>query len=109
MPTIWIIGDSTVEDNTPPFRGWGWALPELVREGVTVKNHALSGRSSRSFRAEGLFEPVERALGEMVRAHEGWRLCAFSGDPSFERNARLKAQKRRRLYNGRLECELMWF
>ncbi len=52
---------------------------------------------------------VERALGEMARAHEGWRLCAFSGDPSFERNARMKAQKRRRLYNGRLECELMWF
>ena len=64
MNTIYIIGDSTVEDNKPPFRGWGWALPELVREGVTVKNHALSGRSSRSFRVEGLFEPVERALGE---------------------------------------------
>ena len=63
MNTIYIIGDSTVDDNQPPFRGWGWALPRYVREGVTVKNHALSGRSSRSFRAEGLFEPVERALG----------------------------------------------
>ena len=52
---------------------------------------------------------VERALGDMRRAHPAWRLCAFSGDPSFERNARLRAQKRRRLYNGRLECELMWF
>ena len=68
MPTIFIIGDSTVEDNKPPFRGWGWALPEHVREGVTVRNHALSGRSSRSFRAEGLFEPVERdlAAGDML-------------------------------------------
>ena len=64
MNTIYIIGDSTVEDNQPPFRGWGWALPQFVREGVRVKNHALSGRSSRSFRAEGLFEPVEQALGE---------------------------------------------
>ncbi len=63
MNTIYIIGDSTVDDNQPPFRGWGWALPRYVREGVTVKNHALSGRSSRSFRAEGLFEPVEKALG----------------------------------------------
>ena len=63
MAVIWIVGDSTVEDNQPPFRGWGWALPQYVREGVTVKNHALSGRSSRSFRAEGLFEPVEKALG----------------------------------------------
>ena len=42
MPVIYIIGDSTVEDNQPPFRGWGWALPRYVREGVTVKNYALS-------------------------------------------------------------------
>ncbi|MBR2822813.1 MAG: rhamnogalacturonan acetylesterase [Clostridia bacterium] len=62
MPTVWIIGDSTVEDNTPPFRGWGWALPRYVREGVTVRNHALSGRSSRSFREEGLFAPVEQGM-----------------------------------------------
>ena len=63
MNTIYIIGDSTVEDNQPPFRGWGWALPQFVRDGVSVKNYALSGRSSRSFRAEGLFEPVEREIG----------------------------------------------
>ena len=64
MPTIWIIGDSTVEDNTPPFRGWGWALPEYVKEGVQVKNHALSGRSTRSFWNEGLFEPVRQGMGQ---------------------------------------------
>ena len=34
MPKIYILGDSTVEDNTPPFRGWGWALPEYLAEGV---------------------------------------------------------------------------
>ena len=62
MATIWIIGDSTVDNNTPPFRGWGWAMPAFVREGVEVRNHALSGRSSRSFRAEGLFEPVEKGM-----------------------------------------------
>ncbi|MBR5985303.1 MAG: hypothetical protein IK019_02715, partial [Clostridia bacterium] len=64
MPRIFIIGDSTVEDNKPPFRGWGWALPEHVRQGVEVKNHALSGRSSLSFRKEGLFEPVEKEMRE---------------------------------------------
>ena len=68
MPTIWIIGDSTVEDNQPPFRGWGWALPQYVCPGVTVRNIALSGRSSRSFRAEGLFAPAERdmAAGDLL-------------------------------------------
>ena len=62
MPAIYIIGDSTVEDNQPPFRGWGWALPKYVKEGVSVRNHALSGRSTRSFLEEGLWEPVEQGL-----------------------------------------------
>ncbi len=62
MPTIWVIGDSTVEDNKPPFRGWGWALPQHAAEGVTVRNHALSGRSTRSFRDEGLFTPVQEGM-----------------------------------------------
>ena len=68
MPTIWIIGDSTVEDNQPPFRGWGWALPAFVKEGVAVKNRALSGRSSRSFWEEGLFRPVAEGMraGDML-------------------------------------------
>ena len=68
MPTIFILGDSTVEDNKSPFRGWGWALPHHTRDGVTVRNLALSGRSSRSFREEGLFKPAERDLtaGDLV-------------------------------------------
>ena len=68
MPVIYISGDSTVEDNQPPFRGWGWALPRYVKENVTVRNHALSGRSSRSFREEGLFRPVEKeiAAGDLL-------------------------------------------
>ena len=62
MPTIYIIGDSTVEDNTPPFRGWGWALPDYVAPGVQVANHAMSGRSSLSFMNEGRFAPVEEGM-----------------------------------------------
>ena len=64
MNTVYIIGDSTVEDNQPPFRGWGWAFPKYVREGVCVKNAALSGCSSRSFREQGLFDPVEAGMAE---------------------------------------------
>ena len=62
MPTIWIIGDSTVEDNKPPFRGWGWAIPQFAAEGYAVRNHGLSGRSTRSFRDEGLFKPVQEGM-----------------------------------------------
>ena len=51
-----------MEDNKPPFRGWGWALPKYVKENVSVRNHALSGRSTRSFLEEGLWDPVEKAI-----------------------------------------------
>ncbi len=68
MPVIWVIGDSTVETNTPPFRGWGWALPEFTAEGVTVDNHAKSGRSTRSFRDEERFVPIQEGMkpGDML-------------------------------------------
>ncbi len=68
MPTIYLIGDSTVDTAAEPFRGWGWAFPLYVREGIAVENHAASGRSSRSFREEGRFGPVREKLqaGDML-------------------------------------------
>ncbi|MCR5567138.1 MAG: class I SAM-dependent RNA methyltransferase [Clostridiales bacterium] len=40
----------------------------------------------------------------LKKRHPGWRLCAISSDPAFERCFGRKADKKRRLYNGRLEC-----
>ena len=62
MPTIWLVGDSTVTDNTPPFRGWGWCLPEFVREGVRVRNLAESGCSSKSFLDQGRFDEAREGM-----------------------------------------------
>ncbi len=62
MGKIFLIGDSIVDANRGPIRGWGWALPRYVRAGVEVRNHAMSGRSSRSFREEGRFDPVEAEM-----------------------------------------------
>ncbi len=62
MPTIYLIGDSTVQASAPPFRGWGWALPRFTAEGVAVENHGLSGTSTKSFMDQGLFAPVEEKL-----------------------------------------------
>ena len=42
MTKIYIIGDSTVENNTPPFRGWGWALPEYLREDWLTEDRLAS-------------------------------------------------------------------
>lgn len=54
-------------------------------------------------------QAVARDLGELLRRHPGAALCAISPDPGFERQVGMKAKKRRRLYNGRLECEYLVF
>ena len=45
-----------------------------------------------------------RELNSLKRRHPTWSMCVISSDPSFERFFGRKADKKRRLYNGRLEC-----
>lgn len=52
---------------------------------------------------------VERQLSLLQERTPGWSLCAISADLGFERNFGRRADKKRRLYNGRLECEFMTF
>jgi lysophospholipase L1-like esterase len=64
--TIFLIGDSTMA-NKPlipenPERGWGQMLPPYFKAGVLVENHAMNGRSSKSFRDEGRWQTVENLL-----------------------------------------------
>ena len=40
----------------------------------------------------------------LKQRHPTWKLCAISSDPAFERSFGKRADKKRRLYNGRLEC-----
>lgn len=61
MRTIYIIGDSTVENGSDPYFGWGGQLAEFL-PGVRVENHAFSGRSSKSFWEEKRFEPIVSAM-----------------------------------------------
>lgn len=54
--TVHIAGDSTAADkyaSAAPETGWGMALPFLLRKGIAVANHAVNGRSSKSFIDEG--------------------------------------------------------
>ena len=63
--TVHLIGDSTMA-NKPlegnPERGWGQALPGFLAERATVANHAINGRSTKSFIDEGRWDEVVRAL-----------------------------------------------
>ncbi|SHN39561.1 glycosyl hydrolase family 28 protein [Chitinophaga sp. CF418] len=60
-PRVFMIGDSTMankplEDN--PERGWGQLFPLFLQKGVTVKNYAVNGRSTKSFINEHRWDSV---------------------------------------------------
>ncbi len=65
-PTIFLIGDSTMADKKDPEKnpehGWGQLLPELMSSEIDIQNHAVNGRSTRSFIAEGRWEKVKDLL-----------------------------------------------
>ncbi len=64
--TLHLIGDSTMADKPVPShnpeRGWGQALSEFIDGGVTVANHAVNGRSTRSFITEGRWDSLRTRL-----------------------------------------------
>jgi len=64
--TVHLIGDSTMADKPVypknPERGWGQLLPLHFQAHVAVRNHAVNGRSSKSFRDEGRWAPVLESL-----------------------------------------------
>lgn len=49
VPTVWLLGDSTVCDQPrEPFASWGQMLTRFFKPEVAVANHAQSGESLRS-------------------------------------------------------------
>ncbi len=66
--TVFMIGDSTMADHAPlppdPLRGWGQMFSIYFKDGVQVRNHAMSGRSSKSFITEGRWKAVLDRLKE---------------------------------------------
>ena len=59
---IVLVGDSTVNDQG----GWGPGLRAAFDGQVEVLNHALNGRSSKSFRDEGKWQPALAARPDIV-------------------------------------------
>jgi lysophospholipase L1-like esterase len=55
-----LVGDSTVTEDS----GWGLGFRELAGNGVAVTNAAANGRSSKSYRAEGLWQRALAARGD---------------------------------------------
>lgn len=62
VATIFMIGDSTMANKVLSGgnleRGWGQMLPGFFSEDIHVDNHAVNGRSSKSFIDEGRWDVV---------------------------------------------------
>lgn len=60
--TVFTIGDSTMAnkplDNENQERGWAQILPIYFTGNVRIDNHAVNGRSSKSFISEGRWDKV---------------------------------------------------
>lgn len=80
-PVLFTIGDSTVknEDNDEDgMWGWGSVIAELLDpDKITVENHAMAGRSARTFLDEGRWDKVYNALqpGDYVLMQFGHNDC----------------------------------
>ncbi len=62
-PTLYLIGDSTVKagKGTGENGIWGWGSvidPFFDTTRIAIENHAIGGRSSRTFLTEGRWEPI---------------------------------------------------
>lgn len=72
--TIFMIGDSTMANKSltggNPERGWGQMLPGYLSEEIRVDNHAVNGRSSKSFIDE------DGGKGNLTGEERG--LCIYS-------------------------------
>ncbi len=69
LPTIYLIGDSTVRTGTKGQQGWGDPFITLCDSSkVRVENRACGGRSSRTYLTEGLWNQVRDQLrpGDVV-------------------------------------------
>ncbi len=62
-PAVYIIGDSTVRNNNKEQWGWGTLIADFFDSTkISINNHAMAGRSSRTFTTEGRWRRVDSLL-----------------------------------------------
>ena len=69
LPTLYLVGDSTMKVGTPGQRGWGEEMAKYFDpKKLNVVNQAIGGRSSRTFQTEGRWDAVVAMLekGDVV-------------------------------------------
>ncbi|MBI5257812.1 MAG: rhamnogalacturonan acetylesterase [Burkholderiales bacterium] len=93
QPTLFLVGDSTVRTGGVNGQwGWGERLTErLDTQQLQLANHAMAGRSSRSFLREGRWDAVRAQLkpGDVVLIQFGHNDGARVGDPAGKQRGAL--------------------
>ncbi|MFT4175838.1 MAG: rhamnogalacturonan acetylesterase [Luteolibacter sp.] len=94
LPTLWIIGDSTVKSSNLPFRGWGEEFSAFFDlEKINVINRAIGGRSSRTFLTDGRWDDILKELrpGDFVIMQFGHNDGgAINEDPPITKKTRAR-------------------
>ena len=73
--------------------------------GMVVSNPPYGERVMEHREAERLY----KEFGKAVRELEDWKLYLLSSHPEFERTFGKTANKKRKLYNGMLKCDLFMY
>jgi len=74
FPILFIVGDSTVHNPQKTERGWGDVIGKYFDTNlIRVENHALGGRSSRTFQTQGWWDRILAAArpGDFVLIQMG--------------------------------------
>ena len=76
-----------------------------TERGVIVTNPPYGERLMEKQAAEKLY----REFGAALRGAENWKLCLLSSHTEFERSFGREADKKRKLYNGMIKCDLYMY
>ena len=81
------------------------AFDRQTERGVIVTNPPYGERIMEKQEAEALYAGFGRALARCP----GWQLCLLSSHTEFERCFGRQADKKRKLYNGMIKCDLFMY
>ena len=89
LPTFHIVGDSTVRSGGAGAGLWGWGeriKPFFDTNKINVVNHAIGGRSARTFFTEGRWQKVADTIkpGDFVIVQFGHNDQGRIGDPAMK-------------------------
>jgi rhamnogalacturonan acetylesterase len=88
LPTLFLVGDSTVRTGTKGQQGWGDPIAAFFDPAkIKVENRAVGGRSSRTFQTEGRWDKILAAAkpGDYVLIQMGHNDGGPLDDPARAR------------------------